>query len=657
MKTSEGKLRIFFGMCAGVGKTHAMLLMAKKLISEGVNVVIGDVNTHGKEETSKLLEGIPVVEKKKIYTQDSSEGDTFGDSFKEEMDLSAILKLHPKIVLIDNLAHTNIPGGLHPKRWQDVFEILFNGIDVFCTINIQNLESRKDDIERITGITITETVPDIVIERADYIDIIDIPPEDLLLQLKAKESKKESTNNCNDFFQEDKLTALREILFRVSADKVDTELKLLKEKQGQNKQIDSSGNEEIWKTQNKLLVAVGYGPFSEKLVRTTKQLADQQRSLWIALYVDVGHALEEREKIIVTKNLELARSLGAEVVTTADVDLVEGIDRICHQYQVSKIVIGKPGDHFIKNILKGGSIIERLNQLDTTIDIHIVRRPTDNIIKKEQKYYAEIREFFKEKRNYNPYILVTIWTIAITLLSALLAYKYNFISYRTVGIIFLLNSAIIGKFFTLFPTVFASILAIGLWDFFFIPPLFNLIIKSREDQVLCLSVFIVATLIGSFTSKIKRSQTLLRKREKHSNILYQIASTIVQAENRDDCIKGIESTITNIFKGECAITLKDKSGALENFKRGKDWKFNRPKEWEVALWAFENGLPAGKWTDNGPNAEAIYIPLLAKGKKIGVLAFLSINNNTDLTLEMREILFTICSQLAMYIQHELSTQQ
>lgn len=314
-RSKKGQLKIFLGMAAGVGKTYAMLEEAQIKTREGVNLLVASIYTHGRQDTAKLVEGLNILPEKSI---------TYKDTVFKELDLDEILRIKPQLVLVDELAHTNIPGSRHPKRWQDVVEILDAGIDVYTTLNIQHLESRKEIVERIAQIRVTETVPDLIIEMASEVELIDLTPGGLLQRLKEG---KVYTGDLTEiaavnFFQEDRLTALREMSLRFTAEKVDHEL---------HSMVSSIQQGKEWKISDKLLVAINHHPSSQQLIRTARRLAFGLDAPWVALHIDQGEDLDEDEKNMLNKNLTLARELGGEVITTADSNIAEGIQRIAQQ--------------------------------------------------------------------------------------------------------------------------------------------------------------------------------------------------------------------------------------------------------------------------------------------------------------------------------------
>src|ERR1700682_6066001 len=323
---ARGKLKIFFGMSPGVGKTYAMLQAAQQREAEGGEVVISIVETHGRKETEALLEGMPIMPR----TQIDYRGTTL-----TEMDLDAILTWHPGLAIVDELAHTNAPGSRHPKRYQDVLELLDAGIDVYTTLNVQHVASRSDTVRQISGVSVHETVPDSVLDLADEIALVDLTPEQLRLRLaEGKVYLGEKADwAARNFFKEGNLSAVREMARRLFAEHVDRDLRAL---MSEEKIVGP------WKSGDRLLVAVSASPYSERLIRYTRRLAASMEAAWIVANIERPRALSQEEQARLTRYLALARQLGAEVISTAGSDVGETLLRIARQHNVTQIVIGKP---------------------------------------------------------------------------------------------------------------------------------------------------------------------------------------------------------------------------------------------------------------------------------------------------------------------------
>ena len=352
---SRGKLKIFFGMSPGVGKTYAMLQAARQKQAEGCEVVVGIVETHGRKETEALLEGMPIMPRAQIEYRGTK---------LEEMDLDAILTWHPGLAVVDELAHTNAPGSRHPKRYQDVLELLDAGINVYTTLNVQHVASRSDTVRQITGAPVSETVPDSVLDLADEIVLVDLTPEQLRSRLaEGKVYLGERADwAAQNFFRESNLTALREMALRLVAEHVDRDLR------------DIMQEERIagpWKSGDRLLVAVSASPYSERLIRYTRRLAASMEASWIVANIEQPRPLSQEEQTRLTRYLALARQLGAEVISTPGTDIGEALLRIAREHNVTQIVIGKPLGSRWTSFLRRDPL-RWLMRNSGNIDIHMI---------------------------------------------------------------------------------------------------------------------------------------------------------------------------------------------------------------------------------------------------------------------------------------------
>jgi two-component system sensor histidine kinase KdpD len=344
-------------MAADVGKTFAMLQAAQALKGCGVNVIAGYVETHGRAETDELLQSLPVVPRLKI---------PYRGVELQEMDLDAMLKLKPDYVLVDELAHTNAEGVRHRKRYQDVLELLDHGINVHTTLNVQHVESLIDTVQQIAGVTVHETVPDSVLDRADEIELIDLPPDELLARLAEGKvyTPDRSTVAMQNFFRKGNLTALREIALRKTAERVGMDLQ---------EYTRVHGVAGPWKTVERLMVAIGASPYSEQLIRWTRRIAGAMEAPWIAVYVQTSRSPSEDERIRLKKNIALARELGAELVTTVDENVVAALIRVAQQKNITQIVVGRSLSTSWWNRVRGGSLVERLIADSGGIDVYVVQ--------------------------------------------------------------------------------------------------------------------------------------------------------------------------------------------------------------------------------------------------------------------------------------------
>lgn len=626
VKRKGGKLHLFIGMAPGVGKTFAMLLSAKEAQKNGVDVVVGLVEAHGRHETAALLDGLEIIPRKIITHR--------GVDFLE-MDLDAVLQRKPTIVLVDELAHTNIPGSRHHKRWQDVFELLDAGVDVYSTLNVQHLESRKDSVEKIANIAISETVPDSVLDRAFQIQLIDLSVPDLLRRLKEGKvylGDKAELAAAN-FFKEEKLTALREIALRVAAERVDAELQTF---------ATSREAGTIWPVAERLMVAVGFGPAAEKIIRTTRRMAYNLDAPWMAVHISQNDLVSEQDKVLLAKNLDLARNLGAEIITLADTNLVDGLIRIALQKDVSQIIVGRSkksifGDWFGARSVHG-QLIEK-----SSVDICVVATEGRKLTGSLQKL-AHV----PMQSTALSYLKAFIYTGVLLATNAALV---PFIGYRSVGFLLLVGVLGLGLFMPIGSVLFASIVTMIGWNLFFIPPIGTLYIKSSEDVFLSLSYLVAALTTGVLTRRIKHQQEILTKRELRSQTTNQIIVDLATKTTAKEIADSVLKVIANFLGGECDVIIskKDKGLSLLN---GQSLRFaNLNRELAVARWVIDNNKSAGFMTETLSSAEALYIPLKGSFEMMGALAFKT-DKSYVLSVEEREFLYTVAHQIALSLEKQ-----
>lgn len=623
----KGHLKIFLGMSAGVGKTYAMLAEAQKKQSEGVNVLIGSVNTHGRKETAHLLEGLKVIPEKWI---------SYKDTVFEELDLDGILKQKPQLVIVDELAHSNVPGSRHPKRWQDVIEILDAGIDVYTTLNVQHIESLRDVIENIAGITIRETVPDLILESASQIVLVDITPEGLLARLKEGKVYlgDQSKIAAQNFFQEDRLTALREIVLRFAAEKVDHDLQEM---------ISTVERAEGWRPREKLLVAVSHSPHSQKLIRNTRRLAFNLDAPWIALNINTGEDLEEKEAETLDQNLSLARELGAEVITIDDPDIIQGILRVARQKGVTQIVIGRAPKNFFTNLFRA-SLVDRLAREVVDIDLHVIRQAT---LEPQPIKIGHLR--FKDRLS--SYFMVACYVAVLSLLNFLLLPYHG---YLVSGFIFLIGILLQSLFSTRWPILFGACLCAVVWIFFFIPSHYFFPTLTFEDSSVVVLFLLTGLITGVLNQRSRKREALLLKREEATQAIYEIVRDIASAPSLDQILARVKGHLGSILNGSCDILLKqldtNQLGFEESFLLADD------KEKGIAKWVFENGKEAGWSTSTLPESRNLYLPLKSYKEILGVLAYHP-NLKKALNPEELNFLYTVTQQLATYLQRRFDEER
>ena len=623
-----GKLSIFFGMSAGVGKTYAMLTAAHARRADGVDVVIGLVETHGRNETAALTRGIEIIPRRKS---------SYRNAALEEMDLDALLARKPKLALVDELAHTNIPGSRHPKRWQDVVELLEAGIDVYTTLNVQHIESRKAMVEAIGRITVRETVPDAILERASAIELVDITPAELLKRLEEGKvylgDRAEAA--AANFFKEDRLTALRELALRLTAEKVDSDLHDL---------LVTGGGAETWKPAERLMVAVSHSPHSEGLVRATRRIAFGLGAPWLGVHVDTGESLSAIDRATLAKNLQLVQELGGELVSTGDTDVPGALERIARQRRVTQLVVGRPTRRF-RDFFSGGSILDRLARQSAEYDI-LVLRPEPGTQRGSDKSFLFLGfGHFSTK----PYALACGTVTAVALLNSVLL---PVIGYKAVGFIFLLSVLIVSLFVTFGAVTVAAILSALIWDYLFIPPFGTLYIRHAEDVMMVCSYFVAALVTGTLAHRIRARQQLIRQREERTEVLYDLVKSLVALVGIEESVDALAGKLRPLLQGEIDLISSGPTGALQSRSVLQKVWLQSERERAVALWAYEHGKSAGWATDTLPSSAARYLPMrVSSGKALGVLAFHP-DRDRRLTQDEENLLSAVAYQLALLLERE-----
>jgi two-component system, OmpR family, sensor histidine kinase KdpD len=625
----KGKLKIFLGMAAGVGKTYAMLESAQKLNKEGVYVVIGAIDTHGRAETAKLLDGLQLIPEKKIK---------YKDTVLEELDIDAILKCKPHLVLVDELAHSNVPGSRHPKRWQDVVELLDHGIDVYTTLNVQHIESLKDLVEKITGITIRETVPDLVVDKAASIELLDLSPDELLRRLKEGKVYlgDQSVIAARNFFQEDKLTALRELSLRYAAEKVEHDL------QGMVSSIERPAG---WKLRERLLVAVSHSPHSQKLIRITRRLAFNLDAPWLAVHVNTGQILSQEEEDRLTKNIALARDLGGEVITVFDSDIAYAIQRVARQRSVTQIIIGRqPQRWWLLDYFQRNTLMDHLARECSDIDLHVIRQTLF------PKSYRRRKVWFHPSSPLLSYALAGGYVITLSLFSW---FFLSDLSYHFIGFIFLLGLLSLSLFFKRGPIFFASILYALIWGIFFIPDGSHSIFPT-EDGVLLILYLLTGIITGVLVDRERRNKEMLEKREKSSAILYNIVGEIAKAPSLPEALNSVKEGLGSAIGGHFEIILKEMNNGL--IFDGTIPLLNNDKEKAAANWVFQNSQEAGWSTSTLPFAKSFYLPLKGLKEVVGVLSYQP-PSDKELSAEDKSFIYTVAHQLANYLERSFSEER
>ncbi len=620
----RGKLKVFLGMAAGVGKTYAMLEAARKEQRAGRDVVIGYVETHGRKETDALAQGLPLIPRR---------GTEYRGVKLTEMDLDEVLARRPQLALVDEFAHTNAPDSRHPKRWQDVLELLDAGIDVFTTLNIQHVESRTDAVRQITLATVHETVPDSALKGAE-IEVIDLPPEELLERLQEGKvySEERAEAALFNFFREGNLNALREMALRFAAERVSEDVR---------DYMRAMQIEGPWKSGERLLVAVSASPYSAQMVRWTRRLADTLHCPWIAVHVEAAQPADEAAQAQLNKNLSLAKELGAEVITTAGEDMVSALLRVARSHNATQIIVGKPGDSWLAR-WRGGRFLQRLLGESGGIDIHIVR--ADKVEGGDRPFTLRLPEQAERRQ----YWFATGIVLAVTGVNALLDY---WVGYRTVALTYLLSVVGLALFLGRGPLLLAAFLSAMLWNFFFLPPRFTFYISGVEDALMFGMYFIVALVLGQLITRIRAQERAERRREERATALYLLSRELAEAVSADEIVRKVIAQVEQAFPVEAALLLTETNGQLARQPHSASRFDVSEKEHSVAAWAFKNSQATGRFTDNLPLADALHLPLRTASVGVGVLA-LRWRGTGAPTLDQRNLLDAFSRQTALVLDRQ-----
>ena len=588
--SAGGKLKIFFGMAAGVGKTYTMLKEARSLLEHHENLVIGWVESHGRAETDALLEGMEIVPPCLV---------TYRGVRFPEMDLDAVIKRSPSLVLVDELAHSNTPGMRHEKRWEDVLELLDSGISVWTTVNIQHLESWADSVELFTLVPIRERVPDSIFDRADEIQMIDIPPEELIHRLEEGKiyTGPASQDAVRNFFTKGNLGMLREIALRHASQMASQQL---------YETLRSEASRGPSAAGQRILVAVSPSPNSQSLIRWARRLAYSIKMEWDCVYIENGVELTEADKDKLAKNFALARNLGAKVTSIPNTDVVAGVIGFAESNMSSIIVVGKSGIPEQRRLFSHRSITERLIKESGNVPVFVVQeRPIKEVFRKRvaKKLQASPKWQFAA---------ATLVIVAVTGLNLLLT---SYVGYWAASVTFL--SAIILLALTLErgPMLLAAFLSALLWDYLFIPPRFTFYISRPEDILMLGLYFLVAATSGLMTGRLRGNERMLLIREKRMSLLGELASELAGTMDLKAIIDCGIASLTKAFEAEVLVLLENGEGDLKREPETGLTPLDE-KTLSAAEVCFTSGRSSGRYTSTLPVIDWHFVPMeTPKGTK------------------------------------------
>lgn len=587
----RGKLKIYFGACAGVGKTYAMLQEAQRLRAQGLDVLIGVVETHGREETASLLRGLPVLPRRAT-----------GRSRHAEFDLDAALARHPAVILMDELAHTNVQGSRHPKRWQDIDELLDAGIDVITTVNVQHLESLNDVVGGVTGIRVRETLPDPFFDSADEIVLVDLPPDDLRQRLKEGKVYvgDRAERAIENFFRKGNLFALRELALRRTADRVDDQMRAWRDQQGRDR---------VWHTRDAILLCIGDDTGSEKLVRTAARLAARLGSEWHAVYVETPrlNRLPEARRRAILKTLQLAQELGAETATLSDPDEAQAVLRYAREHNLGKIVTGRrPLRRWHRD-----SFATRLGKLGPDLDLLVVA--LDEPVG-EAPALADARVTGDRWRlPLRGVLMALLLCIVVTA-----AGRWLLAGFDTANgvMIYLLAVVIIALRYGRWPSVIATVMNILAFDLFFVAPTGTVAVSDLQYLVTFAVMLAVGVIVGNLTAGVRYQARVARYREQRARHLYEMAKSLGSALTPEDIAATSQRVIEVTLQARSLLLLPDEQGEL--VATGAATPGSEPDR-AIARWSYSKGQPAGAGTDTLPAVPYQILPLKSGAHCRGLL--------------------------------------
>lgn len=625
----EGQLKIFFGAAPGVGKTYAMLGVAQQKLAEGIDIVAGVVETHGRKETETLLEGLQIIPRRSVE---------YRGAVLSEFDIDSALKRKPAIILVDELAHTNAPGSRHKKRWQDIYELLGAGISVYTTVNVQHLESLNDVVSNITGITVRETIPDFLLERADEIELVDLPPDDLLQRLRdGKVYVPELAAKAREFFfRKGNLLALRELALRRTAQRVDEQMQRYREVKGVR---------EVWPAAEKLLVCVGPNPQSIRLIRAAKRMAAGLSAEWIAVYVEAPHKVKPSESDLrqLAEHMRLAESLGAETVTLSGPKASEEILAYARDRNVTKIVIGKPTHPRWKDKLFG-SMLDELVRGSGDIEVYVISGDTGEPVK------GIIAKSLRSDSGAKEWLFSLAVVVACSGLALLMKPYFEIVD---LAMVYLLGVVIAAIKTERGPSLFAAFLSVAAFDFIFIPPYYTFAVSNVRYFITFIVMFMVALIISRLTHRIRDQVYAARQREKRTTAMYNLSRKFVHERGIEKLCAIAIRHISEVLPSHVVVLVPADRGKLTIPATGQETFALDEKELSVAQWTFDHRQRAGLGTDTLSGARALYIPMVMESKAVGVIGILPRSSHGFFDQEQIHVLESLVNQVALAIDRAM----
>jgi two-component system sensor histidine kinase KdpD len=621
----RGRLKVFFGYAAGVGKTYAMLQAARAAKAEGRDVVVGYVEPHGRPETEALLEGLEQLPVLAVNHR---------GAVLREFDLDAALARCPALILVDELAHTNAPTLRHAKRWQDIQELLAAGIDVFTTVNVQHLESLNDVISQISGVTVRETVPDEVLERADDVAIIDLIPDELLERLRQGKVyiPQRAAWALENFFRKEKLIALREIALRHTADYLRDDVETAR--LGVAARVP-------WPASEQMLVCVGPSPTSAKVIRSAKRMADRLHAEWTAAYVETPQSnflsAEERQRLL--QNLRLAESLGGEAVQLTGADAAAELLDYANRRNITKIVIGKTGQAR-RRFFARPSMVDRLVDNSGAIDVFVVRGLEE----------PAREEAPPQRPRASP--AAWLWVAAAMVIATLAALGLRELGFAEANLVmvYLLAVVLVASRVSIGPAIGAAILAVVLFDVLFTEPFYWVTVHDTQYLLTFAIMLGVGVLASTLMARVRTQAEISRTNERRTEALYRLNRRLSAAADTTRLVDDSERALAEVFDAHAVIFLPDEHRTIRPIVGHAASFAASASEFAAAQWVLERGQVAGLGTNTLPNLEAFYVPLTTPDGVAAVLAIQPRDRESLQSPEVRQLLTSSAAQIALAIE-------
>jgi two-component system sensor histidine kinase KdpD len=628
-----GRLKIFVGAAPGVGKTYEMLQSAHAKLKAGAEVVVGFVETHGRAETEALMRGLEVIPRKRIE---------YRDQVLEEMDLDAVIARHPKIALVDELAHTNAAGSRHPKRYLDVEELLSHGIDVYTAVNIQHIESLNDVVAQITHVRVRETVPDSVFDLADAIELIDLTPDDLIQRLKEGKVyvPKQAERALEHYFSPGNLTALRELALRRTAESVDEQLLT---------HMQANAIAGPWAAGERILVCVSEDPRAAGLVRYTKRMADRVHAPWTAISIETRRSLqltdEQRDRLADT--LRLAEALGAEALTIPAVErrIADDVIKFAHANNVTQIIIGKSDRSRWFEIVRG-SVVHDLVRRAGNISVNVI--PGDEssgpAVKSAVQTAAQSEPF-----NPRPYLMAMVVTAMALVIATLIKPHFGI---ENVDLVFLTAVVSVAVRFGLWPSLLASVAASLCYNFFFLPPIYTLTITDPTNIAAFFFFMLIAILVSNVAARVRTQADTAIGRIRTTEQLYAFSRKLAGTATLDDVLWATAYQTALMLQVRVMLLLPEDD--ILTVKTGYPPEDELDKaDLAAANWAWSNDRPAGRGSDTLPGAKRLFLPMRTGRGSIGVIGIDNDRSGPLLTPDQRRLLDALVDQGALAIERVL----